>query len=336
MLSMYAPEQDVTEAEFVRLYGSATFPGRKLLEALEAGAERKKAASCRSFEPQRTLPAIKEDFTDTIILLASLDDVYGYRPKADDVFYLSPCEFVMWWYIEPKGRITPDVPAYHEFPDYAYCQALRAKYWLVRQCRPVVPSPSNTPMPDAVPLTPEHPGQRKESQGKLYSVYMRPWTKIPEFATDHVPLLWNLDRIPYVRKRRIREKQSRTSFSQAWSWYLHGHNFSKHHTRVIHQIMLMNCGRSTTDTALDLDAAEQGSGKKFLDFDNKLCVQNVHAIVKRMLEQRSRESMDGSTVPGSMHTALSLGDELGLAKCRVADYCTRESVHACRIHSSLF
>ena len=47
-----------------------------------------------------------------------------------------------------------------------------------------------------------------------------------------------------------------------------------------------------------------------MEFDNKLCVQNVHSIVKQMLPQRSREAMDDDTVSGSMHTALSLGDEL--------------------------
>ena len=117
MLSMYAPEQDVTEAEFIRLYRSQTFPGRQLLEALETGAERQKTPSGRTFPQQRTLPAITEDVTERTILLASLDDVYGYRPKADDVFYLNPWEFVMWWYIEPKARAAPDDPAYHEFAD---------------------------------------------------------------------------------------------------------------------------------------------------------------------------------------------------------------------------
>ena len=97
---------------------------------------------------------------------------------------------------------------------------------------------------------------------KLYSVYMRAWTKIEDYATEHVPLLWNLDRVPMGTRRRLRRKQSTRSFSRTWSWYIHGHIVSKHQQRLIHQFMLMNCGRSTTDTGVDVDAAEHADGKK--------------------------------------------------------------------------
>ena len=52
----------------------------------------------------------------------------------------------------------------------------------------------------------------------------------------------------------------------------------------------MYCGRSTMDTALGVDAAEQGNGKKFMEFDNKLCVQNVHSIVRQMLLDMEMEA----------------------------------------------
>ena len=115
-------------------------------------------------------------------------------------------------------------------------------------------------MPDGVAQSPEQPSKRKELQCKFYSVYMRAWTKIPEFACNHVPQLW---------------KQDTRSFWRTWTWHIRGHIVSKHQARIIHQFMLMNCGRSTSDVGLDLEAAGESGGNKPPEFDNGYCMKNT-------------------------------------------------------------
>ena len=62
---------------------------------------------------------------------------------------------------------------------------LRDKFFMQRRKRPMVPAPSNTPMP----------GKEKTDEGKarLYSLYLRPWALDRSMCTEEVMHVTDLD-----------------------------------------------------------------------------------------------------------------------------------------------
>ena len=81
---------------------------------------------------------------------------------------------------------------------------LHQRWYLRRRRRPMVPAPSSTPLPE----------NEKDDEGKarLYLVYMRPWTLVPEWSSPQVPLLQDLDVLPRAAlrppRKRLRQKSS--------------------------------------------------------------------------------------------------------------------------------
>ena len=126
---------------------------------------------------------------------------------------------------------------------------LRNLWYMERRNRPMVPAPSNTPMPDKQP--------DGEGKAKLFSLYMRPWTLDPSIATEEVPHIANLDRVqrstscvleaadPGAVRRRVTSKANIPSFAAAWSQYVRGNVVSQHAARLITQFMAACCGRSS-------------------------------------------------------------------------------------------
>ena len=77
--------QDVTNAEFIRTYMSAVFPGETYVKALN---QEKSGQETRQFS--KVLPVRKNDVGTERILVQPHAELYGYRGADPRVFYLSP------------------------------------------------------------------------------------------------------------------------------------------------------------------------------------------------------------------------------------------------------
>ena len=156
------------------------------------------------------------------------------------------------------------------YPNIPGCVQLRRRWYMTRRERPMVPAPSNTPMPDKQ--------GNAEAKSRLYSLYLRPWTLDKAIATSEVPHITDLDDLsnchPCVGctptgtsgggtfdppdkaeaafpRRRLRSKQkadveettSKRSYATAWSWYVRGHIVTEHAAKIIKQFMAACCGK---------------------------------------------------------------------------------------------
>ncbi len=95
-LAVYQHEQDVTNAEFMRTYMSAEFPGGQLVARLDAEMKRTKEQSVRKVVPAATKGHDQGKAAD--VVLRYFPDLYGYRgrlPEAAPVYYLNAWEFLM-------------------------------------------------------------------------------------------------------------------------------------------------------------------------------------------------------------------------------------------------
>ena len=143
-----------------------------------------------------------------------------------------------------------------------------------RRERPMVPAPNHTPMPDK--------SRSKHTQGKLYSLYMRPWVLNARWSTRAVPYICDLSLVvpedPQIR-HRLKGKQAQciadVSYYDAWLWYIKGHVVSHHQKRIIVQFMTSCCGKSTTK-----DREEQEKIKKENSSPaNEVALKQMHAIL---------------------------------------------------------
>ena len=174
----------------------------------------------------------------------------------------------------------------------------------------MVPAPMRTRMPSQV--------QCKEERGRLYSVYMRPWTLITAFASRHVPHLRFLNvPVPVLRCFRLRHKttpvgQPPRSFAAAWTFYIRGNVVSRHQRKIIVQFMSMNCSRSQTRD--DDASADQENSRKDGDADvaNSVGVQKIHEVLGKMVaREKTTNNTDNDATHGDARgNALQLGDDL--------------------------
>ena len=98
-LAAFWNDQDVTNAEFMRTFQSAVFPGAQLLQRLEDEMQRTSSRPIRKVlpAPPETGKAKEEE-----VVLKHFPDLYGYRgclPHYKDVFYLNAWEFLKLWEI---------------------------------------------------------------------------------------------------------------------------------------------------------------------------------------------------------------------------------------------
>ena len=195
-----------------------------------------------------------------------------------------------------------------------------------RRLRPMVPSPCNTPMPDKY--------RSEDYRGRLYSVYLRPWTLHKPWASRHVPhicdLNWVPRRIPIEQvRRRLRGKNAAPtdvptrSYAAAWRQYIEGGVVSRHAQRLIVQFMSANCGKSRRQ-----DIAEEETARKEKDCPpNEVALTRLHQILdelgqgnaapksKRKSAQQAREADsdeedDKAQHSEQMHNALSTTAQL--------------------------
>ena len=265
------------------------------------------------------------------IVLRSIDDFYGYRPGPSEprLFYLNAWEFLMWWEVLPRGRVAEEYvqpgSCYVLFPNRPGTEILHEHWILHKRSRPMVPAPGRTRMPEQIAKDPAFPAHAKQERGRLFSVYMRPWTLCSEFACDHVPLLRDLNVVPgtaissdaprtRMRKKMLPAWVCRRNFAEAWQWYLRGNIVSRHQQRIIVQFMSLNCGRSSTR-----DVESEAKPRRLPHEDdnalsnNALCVERVHNVITEMVQKSGRlpdvEAADTCTHHAG-NNALALGASL--------------------------
>ena len=194
------------------------------------------------------------------------------------------------------------------YPNIPGCVQLRRRWYMARRERPMVPAPSNTPMPDKQ--------ENAEAKSRLYSVYLRPWTLDKAIATSEVPHITDLDDLSNCHscegrnatgksgggtldppdkaeavfpRRRLRSKQkgdveettSKRSYATAWSWYVRGHIVTEHAAKIIKQFMAACCGKTAKNAECPDDDGD-GMGRSREMPDNTLPLARVHAILDRM------------------------------------------------------
>ena len=106
LLSMYLSDDDVTSAEFIRLYFNLDFYGSCLLRALEREQEQRGSSMLKKEEQKRNTPQISSDIGDAILYMQHFEILYGYRPADPVIFFLNAWEFLMWWTVMPKNTCT--------------------------------------------------------------------------------------------------------------------------------------------------------------------------------------------------------------------------------------
>ena len=101
-------------------------------------------------------------------------------------------------------------------------ESFRHSWILVARSRPVVPCPENTPLPNRK--------QSKHMRAKILSVYMRPWTLVPEEGTVDTPYIVDLDltmknyhtyAAQQVVEKRSDGTESLRDIRKAWKEYYH-------------------------------------------------------------------------------------------------------------------
>jgi len=96
-LSMNVDEHDVRNAEFIRTFPNEDFFGGRLLRRYDLERQRKGA----TVRVEKVLPESRER------VLKDFEDIYGFRPAVEEVFYLSPWEFCMFWTVAQKDSGCP-------------------------------------------------------------------------------------------------------------------------------------------------------------------------------------------------------------------------------------
>lgn len=299
-------DHDPTTAEFNRTYMSDDFPGGQLLRCLESEEKRLDQQTW-----QKVVPKAHGRSSGPEDLLRHFPDFYGYRGNHPSVYYLSAWEFAMLWEVLPLPKPSasqtlsrwvqgasgphesreyepnPDAaskPSYEE-PDILFYDEipgdtqLRNRWYMRRRLRPMVPAPSNAPMPDK---------QRcAEKKAKLFALYLRPWVLDRLKACRHVPHLADLGvtltAVGVARRRRAKATDASRvrNYSRAWTTYVRGQVVSRHAARLIRQFMAACCGKST-----GRDEPDEAELKGPINLpENSVSLERVHRLLDSLSQQ---------------------------------------------------
>ena len=151
---------------------------------------------------------------------------------------------------------------------------LRNRWYMRRRLRPMVPAPSDAPMPDKQ--------KDKDKKARLFALYLRPWVLDSTHAqiSPFVPHLGDLDLVCTTDAR---------SYSQAWSWYVRGHIVSRHACRIIMQFMAACCGKSTTREAIELATVRESTDVP----ESSIALDRVRELLSSLAEKASNEEDAG-------------------------------------------
>ena len=192
-----------------------------------------------------------------------------------------------------KGETPGDMHNCLCFPPHEGEMQLDKHWYMQRRIPPIVPAPTDTPMPDKQ--------CDAEERDKLFSLYLRPWTLSHEKPCGEVPHIINLDVIPRrnAPRTRINHKsppgQGQRSYTASWSWYIRGNVVTQHAKRLIVQFMAACCGKSKTDHCLQADESVR---ERLRDLPTSgVSLQRVHDILLRMSSQTVETARLGKRAP---------------------------------------
>jgi hypothetical protein len=354
-LSLNANKTDVLSAECIRTFPTATFPANALLRREEVETLKTPGISVIAAVYHNKGEG-RKTFTDP-----PFDLMYGFRGNKRVVDLLSPFEMLMYWEMErvlpptrqavdPSSTLTGAGERYRRnlnkgeqpswepgihylakdtvdrilLPDIPALKGLRHRWFWQRRSRPFVPVWSYAKVPRAT-LSPEE-------NGRLLSVYMRPWTLNPHDATETTPLLSRLQMSKSVRKspaapddaasqvqpapkrRKTKkgppaeqdEQLGRRSYATAWREYIDGNVVSETSRRFITNLLMATAARVVEDDEDDLSEDSD-------DFDRESLKQPVGslALIQKTLDGiASRSQDDGAEGFGRYAQVISLGKAL--------------------------
>ena len=214
------------------------------------------------------------------------------------------------WSDEPRQEESGEKARWEPNPDYSskdvcfYPEDIpgstdfRRTWYMHRNRRLMIPSPTGTVMPDKV--------KDEEKKAKLYSLYLRPWVLREKDQIKFVPHIVNLPSIRRVlgrEDRRVPEKQHDWSWQEAWSTYIRGHVVSEHSRRLIVQFMAACCGKSTTH-----DEDEGEAETKVQNYEqptNDMAVGRVHEILKCMSAEEVKNAQKKKLAPSATNAAAA-------------------------------
>ena len=324
-------DHDILNAEFVRTFRNADFPGGAFMrrhEAVMKQSDQQVAAVSR-------LPRKPHRNSMYQTTSANWVDLYGFRSKHDRVHYLSPWEFLMWW--EPfrlhppchseqyqwtkwigsgesfyKEHLADDdppelQPGEHFAVNEEYISSLppvTRERMLLFPNLPVLHRFRHewmlrkrcrpvVPCPEASPLP--HKSHSQNERARICSIYLRPWVLIPELSSAHVPSLRNLDVVTHARRTRLTRKQSSSevrNMRQAWKTYVRGHIVSRHAARIIQNFLMAVCAQGRNHDKEDEQDVEKAQQVEEMPLGT-VTVDRVHEIIDRNMSAQSAEDLDG-------------------------------------------
>ena len=212
-LRAYSQDNAVTHAETFRTSLTESFCGREYLKVVETLNDSRPSDDAATFAEIDSRNPMKKKITirDVAIL-------YGQRPKHNDVWHLSPYEFVMHWQPQlcsyPLSAADEQLGDHHvrmtdggshkllkdgsdslipgrdyvvkdggvnwlAFPDCPGSRHFRHTWVLVRRKRPVTPTFMGAPVPK------HRPGEQQRAAA-IAMAYFHPWTLRQNDADQHV------------------------------------------------------------------------------------------------------------------------------------------------------
>ena len=184
---------------------------------------------------------------------------------------------------------------------------LRNAWYMVRRKRPIVPAPSNAPMPDKY--------RSGDKRAIIYATYLRPWVLERAWATPgQVPHICDLGIIPdslaLPRPRlKVVGKQApllpSRGYERAWEWYIRGHVVSRHAVRIIIQFMTACCGKSRREEVVEESVPRVPREARASD----MALASLHSILDEVGKQPQGDCKpqheQGSAADGDEETRMT-------------------------------
>ena len=186
--------------------------------------------------------------------------------------------------------IEPQTDAYLPFPDTSECSRIRHAWVLVRNARPTVPKPDNTPLPRAK--------MPAEKRNRILNIYLRPWVLHGAISSPHVPHLADLGlAVTDVlearnNRRRLRSKTQLASqcthdYEKAWNDYRQNHVVSKHAARLIQNFLLTQVPESDEIITEDAEGVIKENWEKC---SASWCKKDM---INKLLENNTQTNREG-------------------------------------------
>ena len=325
-LATHASSADVLSAECMRTFPTVTFPANLLLKREEIETLKVPGRSIIAAVHHRKAGGRKT------FLEAPFDLMYGFRGRDDVVDLYSPFEMLRYWSMEkvlpprageknPTAKWTAEgleykaccvthkttprweagkhyvaIPGIHRIllPDLPALENLRHRWFWQRRFRPHVPIWNYAKIP-RVSLSPEE-------NARLLSVYMRPWTLHPEYATEQTPLLSHLGMVKVSLEGAKEQQGESRSYAKSWRLYIDGNVVSNMNQRYITNLLTATAARVVEEPG---DSSEDSDD---FGYDGQGKLAGSMDLIKQTLDGiSSRDEDNGSEAIGRHAEVIQLG-----------------------------